>query len=318
MMRNNSKIPTKPHGNSSIIKLTGFKINKKSAEKKSEKKTVTFARLLTVFSIVGTGLASIGFGVSMAVNDVLSLPHETLFSSTLDLIQLSIWGISQFINGLVGIKSIWPAYVDFIINMASPAWFLFLCVTTYVIFGKRITPIINWVRKYASRIKEKTIIPKKEDSKKTLILKCAGFASIWTIGVSILFFAFFFVTIIVSGVLIFTTTAGLQAGYLHIQQYVIAPQSCRPLRTREERLKKRTGAAPSYADCVAVSSDRRNLGRGRLVFATATSVVLFDPKSGTTWRIPTKDAVVETVDTLDETPSLVRAQHVATSRALVE
>lgn len=282
-----------------------LKLHKKSRPVKSEKKTVTFGILLTIFSILGTGLASIGFGVAMAVNDVFSLPHETLFSSTLDLIQLSVWGISQFINGIIGIKSIWPAYTSLIINVGAPAWLLFLCATVYVLFRKKMTPALIWLGDYTAKIKEKTIIPKKDDSPKVLIFKFAGFAIIWTIGVSILFFTFFFVAILSAGVLIFTTTAGLQAGHVHIQKFVIEPKSCRPLRTQEQRLQKNNGNIPTYADCVAVSSDRRNLGRGRLVFATATSLLLFDPKSGTAWRVPTKDVVVETIDTLDDAPSRV-------------
>jgi len=95
---------------------------------------------------------------------------------------------------------------------------------------------------------------------------------------------------------------GFTAGTGHIDEWVIAPTICSPVKAREARLQapKAEGSSTkekreAAATCVAVKKTGDDEHRGRVVFATFNAVVLYDPQSGTVRRVSTEGASVEVI-----------------------
>ena len=95
---------------------------------------------------------------------------------------------------------------------------------------------------------------------------------------------------------------GLSAGQMHIKDWVVEPTVCVSRQQRIHRLtqpkEQFEGKRARGADCVAVTRSDGHVEKGRLVFATTNSVVLYDPSKVLARRIPTEGAVVESIDAL--------------------
>ena len=97
--------------------------------------------------------------------------------------------------------------------------------------------------------------------------------------------------------------AGHQAGLRHIDDWVIAPQICIAVKSQQERLKPSDSKTlpskerPRATSCVVVKKDNEEY-RGRVVFSTFNTVVLFEPDTGAVRRVPTDGASVEVIGEL--------------------
>ncbi|MDH6171006.1 hypothetical protein M2282_006186 [Variovorax boronicumulans] len=96
--------------------------------------------------------------------------------------------------------------------------------------------------------------------------------------------------------------AGLQAGQAHIDDWVVGPSICSPLKSRGTRLQ----AQPPVNDgkpktkvstCITVKKTDGTEYRGRVVFATFNAIVLYNPEAGSVRRVSTDGASVEVIDT---------------------
>ncbi|HAV37324.1 MAG TPA: hypothetical protein DCX52_13400 [Massilia sp.] len=94
---------------------------------------------------------------------------------------------------------------------------------------------------------------------------------------------------------------GMFAGERYIAEYVVGPAHCAPARTRLERLEPapRKGKVHKHANCVRIRTERGLCQQGRVVFATTSAILLFDPATGHLSRVPTKGAVIDTLARLD-------------------
>ncbi|CAN7359513.1 hypothetical protein [Polaromonas sp. LjRoot131] len=97
---------------------------------------------------------------------------------------------------------------------------------------------------------------------------------------------------------------GLAMGKTYIDDWVIRPQVCIALRTRDARMDKavRTpnpGAPVVYgANCIAIIRAKEEVDRGRVVFATSSAVMLYDPRTGDVRRVAIDGATVKVIGEL--------------------
>lgn len=83
---------------------------------------------------------------------------------------------------------------------------------------------------------------------------------------------------------------------------MVKPEVCVSIRTRDERLTALPANAMrmSEVNCIAVKTEGKEVGRGRLVVATSQAVVCFDPKTRAVQRIPVADATIHALGSLDK------------------
>jgi hypothetical protein len=275
------------------LAVSNFK--KKPTKAKLSKTFSISAKILAFFSIIGTTLASIGEGVAMSAEGVVDIPHQLLVGSPFDLIELSIWAAVQMINALTAIR---PRDVAVGIGVAIfPIIFgLFIFLSLLSLCRRKLVHIQT--TNLFSAIKRFFQPPRRADSDRMLIAKTGLFGALFTTLAPAVGVFGLFATIILIGFITLPTALGFVAGRAHIQKYVIEPTACAPLKNRSDHLHSGRSSKVVYAQCVAVANDRRDFGRGRVVFTTSTAIVLFDPVRGNGWRVPTKDASVETVESL--------------------
>jgi hypothetical protein len=103
---------------------------------------------------------------------------------------------------------------------------------------------------------------------------------------------------------------GMAAGQSSITEWVVEPGRCMPVRNRAERLKPPAPAASANdkstraVTCVAVAGgDDSPPHTGRVVLATSKVVLLFDPETGDTIRLPLSGASMRVIDKLAAPPA---------------
>jgi hypothetical protein len=98
---------------------------------------------------------------------------------------------------------------------------------------------------------------------------------------------------------------GMQLGEHFIKEFVVSPTSCAPVKTRVAILqtlsgpKKKREQTASIATCVAIVKEGKRIESGRVVVSTPTAIVLFEPISGSTWRLPTSGLTIQATDIVD-------------------
>ncbi|MDQ1817295.1 hypothetical protein RBA41_28715 [Massilia sp. CCM 9210] len=306
---------------------SAFSKFKKKPAKPKEKKTFSISAKISAFfsiiaaflALIGTTLALIGEGVAMAVESTVEIPHHLLIGSSFDYIELSLWAAVQMLNSLTDKP---PEYLYIEIFLAILPATIAMVVFFVIIIMNRHNVVRLQKARFYTRILAVFQPPKPADSNAMLIAKSglvgavfnAGFPAILVLGLGIFFG--------VIGLLTTPTTIGLQFGKAHIQKYVVSPLECAPIRNRNALLKqvgkKQVGnSKTTYAQCVAVANDRRDFGRGRVVLTTSTAIILWDPDTGHGWRVPVKDASIETVDSLT-VPSKATISGILKGQTLLE
>lgn len=262
-----------------------------------------------VLSLLATLLTLAGFGVSLAMEQ-FGIAHETLFGSTLDLLDLSCWVVLFFFENVNEI-SFWQEYVRLLSDLSPGVTIGYLIIVvgialchrrTRISFGK--IPGSRWIGK---------LKPSPGDSLKAWIAKASLYCVAFWVVLPAVYIGFACLFVVVSALLLMAPYMGFAAGNLHVARHVVEPQHCEPLRTRATRLKAlpRIAKKPVYnASCVAVRTERGLYEEGRVIIATTNSIMLFHPSTGKAIRIPTKDAIIESIDRLAnvEKPNRPRRQ----------
>jgi hypothetical protein len=96
----------------------------------------------------------------------------------------------------------------------------------------------------------------------------------------------------------------MTVGKAHIDDWVIRPTVCTGIKTRDARMntpvtKPKVGAPVIYgANCISIIRAKEEVDRGRVVFATPSTVILFDPRTGDVRRVSIDGATVKVVSEL--------------------
>lgn len=261
---------------------------------------------ITIISAISLTLTLLGYGVAMAVETTFGIPHQTVYTSVLDLLGLSVYAMISVVLGIDAIKwqpmleQAWPIGL-----VATAGMFIFICGPLYSATRQAKTlmgPNSFW--RYFWR-------PTKHDSSGRLLAK--------EVIKSGLLGGFIFISpLLVAGGLLFTVILisivpifGIQLGTLYFRKFVISPATCEPVRAHAALLqvlstpRKKNVPVISTANCVALFKDATRVAIGRVVVSTPAAIVLFEPVSGSTQRVPIGELTVQVVD---HVPAINRPQ----------
>ncbi|MGK6308600.1 hypothetical protein [Variovorax sp. DT-64] len=268
------------------------------------------AQALTIFlslsSVAVVVLALLGYGVALSAEVRFGIPHAVIFSSTSDLLTLGGWAVLHMLNYL-GRLSEWELYVGLwertwpvtrlALILAGAAFALGLAA-----FG---------VQHLAGRwqwLKIRTAQSRAFIAAHGSLARIAAFPVVMLtcifLAVPLMAVVSLFGLTLLACFLSILPIAGLEAGTGHIDKWVIGPEICVPVRSRDTRLQVQPqqqtdeSKKPKAATCVTVKKTGGEEHRGRVVFATFNAVVLYDPGAGSVWRVSTDGASVEVIDTV--------------------
>ncbi|MEW6371336.1 MAG: hypothetical protein AB1584_10395 [Pseudomonadota bacterium] len=270
--------------------------------------------IAAIMSLLATFLTLVGYGLTLSILQ-FNLPHETLFSSTLDLLDLSCWMVLYFFEGFFRMSLLKEA-MEYLISLwwTIPSLFvvLFSC-GLYLKYQPRIPffparpkTLAGWFRF------------RREASVRRLALQTGAYSLV--VPATFVVLSILGAAAIVFAALLLANAPmiGMSAGERYIKEYVVEPEQCAPPRTRLGRIESppKTDTTARRASCVRVRNERGLCEQGRVVFATTSAILLFDPATGHAFRVPTKDAVIDTLATLDGPATCSVHAHGATAKGI--
>lgn len=267
------------------------------------KKREALILILTSISLISALLALMGYGVAISV-DQFGVGYETLFSSPFELIELAPWAILHIFEQMTAtdfVKLYWELAIQLLPTFAIVFAIVMLITSLFLALWKKEKVIKEIKRKIERRKLWILSRPAKKDSLFSLLAKMALFISAISASIPALFIAGFYSVMVAIAFLALIPSIGLTAGNDHIKNDVLLPTACSPLRNSATRLAKPTKNSPkkkNFATCIRVKNGKTIDERGRLIFSTSNAVILFNPETGLATRIPTRDAVIETVGSL--------------------
>jgi hypothetical protein len=269
--------------------------------------------LLGVVTLVGILLALMGLGVALSAEIQFGIPHATLFGSYFELLQLAAWGVANLFTGLKGL-------------LADPAQYLsatygsMWVIARVTIFLGVLGSILKWIgRARLLAISRKECIawlfrkPSINQESYRIL-----WARVGLFGITAAVVGLIVPILVLAATLIFCLCVALvpvlsvAAGDAHIRNYVVGPDICFPTLNSEGRKqewdKPKPKPKPDPADskkelpkaatCVSILDGQSVLFSGRVVWATAESILLFDPGSGEVRRMSLKDRDIKLIDNL--------------------
>lgn len=254
----------------------------------------------SVISLIALVLSLLGYGVSLAVESMFGMPHAALIESGFDLIDLASFGLMHLLEG--GFRTL--GGLDFYLRLYASAWpALVALIAAWLIFM-----VLLWRHK----MPPKTRSPGRAAATAAAIVAQERVARERVLAVVALLLIPFTPLLAVAGVWLvvvlvallgFIPLIGLSAGVAHIEQWVVAPNQCLPQLNRDQWLQrikadKKDQVKVPAAFCVAISREGKTTLKGRVVFMTSKSVVLFDPSDGSARKVPLADAVIEALPAL--------------------
>ncbi|WP_308922887.1 hypothetical protein [Janthinobacterium sp. J1-1] len=242
---------------------------------------------LTIISSISLMLTLLGYGVAMAVETTFGLPHQAVYSSVLDLIGLSVYALISLILEIDKIRW-WSIFEQFWKHSLFVAACIFFFVCCVIYLRTRQARTLARIHRFWHSFKP-TI--QGDSISKSLAKGAIGsilFGGFMLFLPSLIVGALLFIVMLISIVPIF----GSQLGTLYFLKFVITPTTCEPVRSSTalqpllSAPRKKNAPTVSTANCVALFKDKTRVAIGRVVVSTPAAIVLFEPVSGSTWRVP--------------------------------
>lgn len=246
---------------------------------------------------MGLVLSLSGYGVALAAENKFGIPHAALFSSPLDLLDLSSWAVMNVLTGAVELLNNLGFYFRLLTD-AGPLllgvtvlWVLIVLVGTYL--AKHPNHFIFRITAYL-----KSPLKRQErPSTRALLVFGPVLGLLGAIGTMLVSIALLAAVALMCFLISLLPLFAMAAGQVHIRHYVIEPDHCYGIYDRAQRMKPATkGAQKSQlvVSCVQVlNGEKEELGRGRVVFSTSSSVLLWNSKNGNVRRVPLEGNVLE-------------------------
>jgi hypothetical protein len=250
---------------------------------------------ITIISSVSLFLTLLGYGVSLAVETRFGMPHQTVYSSVLDLVGLSVYAVLSLVLRL-GEVSWLPLFEQAWLPalLAATGMFLLVCCMVFLrVRQARSRAGTNRFWRYFGT-------PTEHDSTGQLLGKGAIGSGMFG---GLVFITPFLIAgaLLVSMVLISVVPMfGMQLGEHYFRKFVVTPTTCEPVTSQAMRLKawstpQKEKAAAATANCVALYKDETQVASGRVVVSTSSAIVLFDPTSGAVRRVPIGELTVQPI-----------------------
>lgn len=259
--------------------------------------TKWLAMVLAFASASGIALGLLGYGVALSVESRFGLPHTFTFNSTLDLFSLGTWAIADLLTGSFSWSS-WALYENVLKwswRALAPALMLSLIGFALLWAWFAITRRLS-ARTRKQQLRFAMVVFKRNARQKSWVPSAAVFlfSSLFTTlivpvaAIAVIFLTFFF-----CAALAVLPSIGLTAGKSHIEKWVVKPAAC------HSNAPLSAGAPGPRANCLAIKRSDNAVEKGRVVFATSTSVILYNPETGQAKRLGIEGSVITTVSELD-------------------
>jgi hypothetical protein len=280
----------------------------RSKSKKNSKSWGFLAGTVTALSFLGTVAALLGYGASLVLNTKFGMPHEPLFSSSFELIELIVAVLPQVFIGF--------AKLDFWRQLYLPMLWDFWPPMMGLTFGWTVFAILWLNRARITKLKHSGKLPRlsavainlETETWRGWAWKGALYGMLLWVGTPLVLLFGIMSVITVIFMLTMIPLLGMASANVYLEEYVVKPSDCAPLWSRETRLANAAAASKQGAEqkvrtnpkasaqCVAVQLPRSDAVTGRVVLSTSSAIYLFDPATGVTRRLPVKDAVITAVD----------------------
>ena len=248
---------------------------------------------ITIVSSISLILTLLGYGVCLAVETTFGLPHQTIYSSVLDLIGLSVYALLALVIGFS--ENTWqPLWVHaWLPGIGAAAGMFFLLCS--LVFMQRHPG--HW-RAETNRFWRYFRLPTPHDSTGQLLGKGAIGSSLFGGLVFASPFLLAIALLVSIGLMSFFPMFGMELGNYYFRKYVLNPTACEPVQSRAARLqrlpapRKKNVPTVAIANCVSLLKDEMLVASGRVVVSTPTAIVLFEPVSGAVRRVPIGELTV--------------------------
>lgn len=269
-------------------------------------------------------LILLGFGVSLAVESKLLLPHSSLFESSAELLDLGSVAVFEMLPKLVDNLGKIGTYFE-VISSVMP---LFCWATAVYAFVVAVVFFFRYHRKIdVSAYQEKIKASLAGNEKKSFLVR-AGLPLLFfpALFLSPIFLYFFLACAMV--VLAFVPMVGWFSGMAYIDEVAIKERVCTPLPSilhyqiqKSEKVAEKAADSkkqPATVQCVKILKDGVEIASGRLVLSTPKAMVLYLP-NGIARRVPIGNSVIEVIDRLpsqdtQDTPSRQKNGSVSTDK----
>lgn len=256
----------------------------------------------SIISLVGLVFTLFGYGVGLAAEGMFGMPHGALTDTGFDLIDLASVGLMQFADG--GIRTL--GGLSFYVDLYASAWpFLLGLTLAWLIFM-----VWLWRRKPKGTARKTFAVAGSNSPNGAEKLNgIVGQRRLATVVLALiplsplLVVASVWLIVVVVAMIGIVPAIGMNAGMAHINQWVVAPERCLWRLNREQWLQrikadKKEQGSERIANCVAVVRDGKVVAKGRVVFMTSKSVILFDPSDGSVRKVPSAEAIIEVLPAL--------------------
>jgi hypothetical protein len=261
------------------------------------------APLLSFASAASILLALLGYGVALAVEDRFGIPYSAIFSSSLDLFNLGGWAVMQIVLTMFAKLRTWTFYV----HLWDLTWPITATIIFLTVIGAFLAFIVHraW-RRFGVRALKFLFAVNVDDGQSKLTMRRPGmafaalaFGSFVMVGTPLLMVLGAIGIGILCLVLVCIPVIGLGAGQSYIDVSVIRPEACSSLSNRALHLQAPLPVPKTQsASCVAITRGTEQIARGRVVFATPSAIVLYDPATGSVRRVSTEGTIVEVIGVL--------------------
>jgi hypothetical protein len=231
-------------------------------------------------------LALVGFGVALSAETQLNVPYASIFSSTSELIALSAIAFSRYIVVVSSWTLIRETLMKSLTMSASLALFMFVLWLTLCAFHK---PVSSAAQRWRARFQVAIAVQASERGKLRWLAEAAFLSLLVLVIQPLLMLGSLFVVIAFILIVSMAPLLGVTAGKSYIKKYVLAPRYCigAPLAT---------AAKEDRATCLTIRTKELGTFSGRLVFATSSVAVLYnpaDPNGVRVRRVPISEAVLD-------------------------
>jgi hypothetical protein len=284
----------------------------------TKKSSISIGRLLTHFATFAAAATIVmclfGYGVALAVESVFGLPHSSLFSSAFELLDLSSIAIVSFMEG--GMDFVQTGQSS-ILRLYSASWKI---LTIGILTWLAILAIVlilrkKWPALFVQSTQNKHARRPLSFTKKTLLANLTVISAIalQPILAFLAASALVFATVLIA----VAPVMGFSGAESYIQRWVLDPEYCKPLLVNRKpgsnpNVKSDKKSKKSVALCLKVSDKDKEIASGRLVFATSSAAVLFDPRTASAKRVPLNGLVIESISEIPATKPSAASSDVKT------
>lgn len=248
-------------------------------------------------------LILLGFGVSLAIESKLALPHSSLYESSVELLDLGSVAVIEILPKLFENFGKIETYFEMIAGAWHSLWVVILLYAIVVALVFTLKYVIK-VDFKAHQEKAKAFLAK---GGKHGFLARAGLFMLFLLASLLMPIPIYFGLAFAMVLLALVPMIGWFAGMAYIDEVAINDRVCSPLPSvqyyQAQKIAQNTKKPaeskkqPETAQCVKILKDGDEVASGRLVLSTSKVIVLYLP-DGIARRVPIGESVIEVIDKL--------------------